>query len=260
MSLLERIINCVSVVIQDVMSGFMLISLNAFAGIGLIAMCLLMGFTSLQVDLVDKSEIQLLDWLQSHQIGIDRFYSDTDAADRATAIDPQGLDTEQGKVVSWISKKYRVAPEPIGALVKEAYEQSPKYQIDPLLILSVMAIESNFHPYAQSEYGAQGLMQVVTRIHHAKYKEYGGNWAAFDPKTNLKVGILVLRDCIKLKGSLEGGLRFYVGGSDDNDGGYVQKVLTEYKRLQLASKGIKTPMQGEVLFRDESLEELGEGR
>jgi len=258
MNLIERFRIGVSVFIQDLMSGFMLISLNAFAMIGLIAMCVLMSI-ALRLDLVDMAELQILDWLQAHQINTDGFFSDTDAADRATAIDPQDLDVEQGNVVSWISKKYKVAPEPIGALVKEAYEQSPKYQIDPLLILSVMAIESNFHPYAQSEYGAQGLMQVVTRIHHSKYKEYGGNWAAFDPKTNLKVGILVLRDCIKLKGSLEGGLRFYVGGSEYDDGGYVQKVLTEYKRMQLASKGIKTPMQGEVLFPDESLEGLREG-
>ena len=231
----------------------MLISLNAFAMIGLIAMCVLMSI-AFRLDLVDMAELQLLDWLQAHQINTDGFFSDTDAADRATAIDPQDLDVEQGNVVSWISKKYKVAPEPIGALVKEAYEQSPKYQIDPLLILSVMAIESNFHPYAQSEYGAQGLMQVVTKIHQSKYKEYGGNWAAFDPKTNLKVGILVLRDCIKLKGSLEEGLRFYVGGTADNDGGYVQKVLTEYKRLQLASKGIKTPVESDVLSRDGATE------
>ena len=62
----------------------MLISLNAFAMIGLIAMCVLMSI-AFRLDLVDMAELQLLDWLQSNQINTNVFFSNTDAADQATA-------------------------------------------------------------------------------------------------------------------------------------------------------------------------------
>ena len=40
----------------------------------------------------------------------------------------------------------------------------------------------------------QGLMQVMTKIHDDKYEAFGGRHAAFDPVTNLRVGVQVLKD------------------------------------------------------------------
>ena len=59
-----------------------------------------------------------------------------------------------------------------------------------------MAIESGFNPFAQSPVGAQGLMQVMTGVHKEKYENFGGKLAAFDPVTNLRVGVKVLQECI----------------------------------------------------------------
>jgi soluble lytic murein transglycosylase-like protein len=247
LTIFERVRRRLWVMVQDAMSGFMLVAFNGFAMVGLLALCSL-AVIVYRPDLRDAAEMHLLEWIEARQMDAGGIVSDIGAADRATASDPQVLSKEQRNIVAWLSKKYRVAPEPISALVLGAYEESPQHHIDPILILAVVAIESNFNPYAQSDFGAQGLMQVVTKIHAAKYKEYGGNLAAFDPMTNLRVGILVLRDCIRLKGSLEAGLRFYVGGTADNDGGYVGKVLAEYKRLQLVSRGVKIPLLGDVLF------------
>jgi hypothetical protein len=73
-------------------------------------------------------------------------------------------------------------------------------------------------------------MQVMTRVHDDKYEIFGGNHAAFDPITNLRVGVQVLKECIARAGSLEGGLRFYVGAANlPDDGGYAAKVLGEYR-------------------------------
>ena len=123
----------------------------------------------------------------------------------------------------------------------EAYELSSSTKIKPHLILSVMAIESSFHPYIQSPAGAQGLMQVMTDIHVKKYEKYGGKLAAFDPLTNMRVGTQVLQEYIRLKGGVtEDGLLFYLGGDTlQSDTGYVAKVLAEQARLDQVAAGQK---------------------
>jgi Transglycosylase SLT domain len=101
------------------------------------------------------------------------------------------------------------------------------------LILAVMAVESGFNPFAQSAVGAQGLMQVMTKVHSDKYEGFGGKLAAFDPVTNLRVGVKVLQECITRAGSVEAGLRLYVGaGNLAEDGGYAGKVMAEHARLR----------------------------
>ena len=111
-------------------------------------------------------------------------------------------------------------------------------KLDPTLILAVMAVESSFNPFAQSPVGAQGLMQVMTRVHTDKYEGFGGHLAAFDPVANLRVGVKVLQECIARAGSLEGGLRYYVGAAYlPDDGGYAAKVLAEHFRLRQVANG-----------------------
>jgi hypothetical protein len=111
-----------------------------------------------------------------------------------------------------------------------------------MLILAIMAIESGFNPFAQSAVGAQGLMQVMTKIHSDKYEGFGGKLAAFDPISNLRVGVKVLQECVSRAGSVEGGLKLYVGaGNMEDDGGYTAKVLAEHARLQQVSTGKGVP-------------------
>jgi hypothetical protein len=116
--------------------------------------------------------------------------------------------------------------------VQEAWRVGELVNLDPTLILAVMAVESSFNPFAQSPVGAQGLMQVMTKVHDDKYEAFGGRHAAFDPVTNLRVGVQVLKECIARAGSLEDGLRYYVGAANIDDGGYVMKVLIEQNVLR----------------------------
>lgn len=185
----------------------------------------------------DVSEWHLLSWLQIRQIEQSGLGNEPDAIDRVTAANPQKLPKDQANLVQWLSKKYRVAPEPISALVAAAYETGKHIQVEPTLILAVMAVESGFNPFAQSSMGAQGLMQVMTKVHTDKYQNFGGKLAAFDPLSNLKVGAKVLLDCITRAGSVEGGLKYYVGAAQTDDGGYTAKVLAEQERLQEVFSG-----------------------
>jgi hypothetical protein len=154
-----------------------------------------------------------------------------DAIDRVTAVSPSKLPKDQAELTQWLSKKYRVAPEPMSALVAQAFETGQRLGLQPTLILAVMAVESGFNPFAQSSMGAQGLMQVMTKVHTDKYENFGGKLAAFDPISNLRVGAKVLLDCIAKAGSVEGGLKQYVGTTTGDDGGYSDKVLVEQQRL-----------------------------
>ena len=230
---------------SDIAQGFFEITHNGFALLGLVVAFTVVTMTA-RPDLRQVAEVQLMGWLQERQVeptGMeDIAEADTEAVDRATASNPKDLPKQQAAVAYWLSKKYHVAAEPVSALVAEAYDIGSRVKLDPTLILAVMAIESGFNPFAQSSVGAQGLMQVMTQVHTQKYDVFGGKLAAFDPLTNLRVGVKVLQECIARAGSVEGGLRFYVGAANiEDDGGYASKVMAEHVRLQQVAAGRATP-------------------
>jgi hypothetical protein len=227
----------------DVARGFFDVTHN---GLALMGTALAVGLIVLAArgDLRDSAEQQLLSWLMERQtqaVAPETIESDPTAIQRVTAAHPQSLPEQQANVAFWLSKKYRVAPEPLTVLVAEAFEIGEKVRIDPTLILAVMAIESRFNPFAQSPVGAQGLMQVLTKVHTEKYEDFGGKLAAFDPLTNLRVGVMVLKDCIRRAGSVEGGLRYYVGAVSTDGGDYINKVMAEHQRLQYVALGKPVP-------------------
>jgi soluble lytic murein transglycosylase-like protein len=227
---------------SDVAQGFFEITHNGFALVGLATVCLAATLYA-RPDLRDQGEVRLRAWLQARQEAATGMPIQPDAIERATAADPHQLPKQQAAVAYWLSKKYRVAPEPVSALVAEAYEIGDKAKLDPTLILAVMAVESGFNPFAQSPVGAQGLMQVMTGVHKDKYENFGGKLAAFDPVTNLRVGVKVLQECIQRAGSIENGLRFYVGAAiSGDDGGYAEKVMAEHARLKLVAAGRNVPL------------------
>ncbi len=221
---------------DDIAQGFFEITHNSFALLGLVVV---FGVITLfaRPDLRQAGESRLMTWLQERQeavVGLTEpdDFVELDAIQRATASNPKDLPSQQAAVAFWLSKKYGVAPEPLSALVSEAFDIGQKVKLDPTLILAVMAIESKFNPFAQSPVGAQGLMQVMTKVHHDKYENFGGMLAAFDPVTNLRVGVKVLQESIARAGSIEGGLKYYVGAANlANDGGYAGKVMAEHARL-----------------------------
>lgn len=147
-------------------------------------------------------------------------------------------DPRQVHVVKYLARRYRVADEAARMLVAAAFDIGRQTKLDPLLILSVVAIESSLNPFAESAMGAQGLMQVMTRIHLDRFQPHGGELAALDPIANMKVGSAILHELISRGGSVERGLQLYVGaGNLPDDGGYSVKVLGERSRLQLAASG-----------------------
>jgi soluble lytic murein transglycosylase-like protein len=153
-----------------------------------------------------------------------------------------GNTKQQAFVTSWLSKRYRVAGDAANMLVSTAYTTAREIKLDPLLILAVMAIESGLNPFAESPVGAQGLMQVMSKVHHEKFQDMGGVQAALNPVANIRVGSLILKDYVSRGGSVEAGLKTYVGAAAfETDDGYGSKVLAEYRRLKQVAIGKPVP-------------------
>jgi hypothetical protein len=243
----------VRVFIADLGNGLLAVSHNSLAVIGLAVLSVTFVIGG-RADVRGMLEERALDWLVERQEARSAESSqleepsllaqgDFSAVDRATAIDPSELNRQQAAVAQWLARRYKVAPEPVGRLVQESWSLGKRVGLEPTLILAIVAIESSFNPFAQSSVGAQGLMQVLTRVHDDKYVAFGGNHAAFDPLTNLRVGVQVLKDCIAKAGSVEGGLRHYVGAANlASDGGYAFKVLAEQEFLLQLIKGRSVPV------------------
>lgn len=226
----------------DVIDGFFEITHNGFALIGLTLVFAVVALMA-RPDLQHAGEQRLIAWLESRKPAPEPTDLSPTAIERTTAASPHELPRQQAAVAYWLSRKYRVAAEPLSVLVSEAYEIGARTQLDPTLILAIMAVESSFNPFAQSHVGAQGLMQVMTRVHGDKYESAGGVLTAFDPVTNMRVGVKVLQDCIRRAGSVEAGLRHYVGAANlPTDGGYAAKVLAERDRLLRVAGGQAVPV------------------
>ena len=238
-----------SIFVRDVGRGMLEVSHNTLALLGLAALALAL-FGASRADVRHQVEVVTLEWLQTrHEArelasgNVLTGMAEPEAGLRATATDLKALSREQASLASWIARRYKVAPEPVGALVQEAWAIGRRAGLDPTLILAIMAIESRFNPFAQSPVGAQGLMQVMTRVHDDKYESFGGTRAAFDPISNLRVGVQVLKECIARAGSVQEGLRYYVGAALlDSDGGYAARVMLEQAHMRNVAEGRQVPL------------------
>lgn len=73
---------------------------------------------------------------------------------------------------------------PPSKLQEKVYGISEKYGVDPILIMAMIKVESNFMPYAVSSAGAVGLMQLLPST--ARTMNIGNLYA---PKENIEAGV-----------------------------------------------------------------------
>jgi hypothetical protein len=157
----------------------------------------------------------------------------------SSKVDPQALDSNlmgsiqnQRAVADFFEKKYNLDRSKIEEYVSNTILIAKEVNIDPVLLLAVISVESNFNPNTKSHAGAEGLMQVMTSVHKDKYAIFGGTSEAIKPEVNIRVGAYILKYLIATAGSLRNGLKYYVGAANaENDGGYAEKVMAERNRL-----------------------------
>lgn len=158
--------------------------------------------------------------------------------DGASEADEDALSVSEREVATYISRSYRVPMADAEQLTAWAVEIGAGFDVDPLLILAVAAIESSFNPKAKSGAGAEGLMQVMTRVHAEKFHAFGGRKAALEPYPSLVVGTSILSRLIARTGSVQKALKFYFGAANQpSDGGYSERVFKERSRMLVAAGG-----------------------
>ncbi|HEU0290578.1 MAG TPA: transglycosylase SLT domain-containing protein [Burkholderiales bacterium] len=132
----------------------------------------------------------------------------------------------------YVARRYRVSQDVAFDLVSHAHWVGGELQVDPLLIIAVISVESSFNPIAESVAGAKGLMQIIPRYHGDKLEVYGGAEAVFDPATNIQVGAQILKEYIRRTGNVGIALQMYNGALSDTDDQYTNKVMGVKQRLQ----------------------------
>src|SRR5580704_14607082 len=96
------------------------------------------------------------------------------------------VDTHTGRLVRSLvpAPGVRIAPD-VHSMVAEA---AKNFDVNPLLVDSVIQVESNYNPLAVSPKGAQGLMQLMP----ATAQRFGVT-DSFDPKQNIEAGVRYLK-------------------------------------------------------------------
>lgn len=133
----------------------------------------------------------------------------------------------------------KVMPLSMQAEAQDAINVSAKqWGVDPLLIYAIIKTESDWHPFAVSNKGAIGLMQVMpetgSEVAHLIFGLSGFPPSLlYDPQWNIKIGSAYLGTLIHTNTSLEGALSEYNSGSSTGAVGYARIVLNNYKKYGL---------------------------
>lgn len=153
-----------------------------------------------------------------------------------TDIATAALSAQERKIArlrDHIQRRYQIPEHKAQQIVAEAVRNSEIHQVDPELILAIIAVESTFKERAVSRVGARGLMQVLPRAHGRKIREIGGHHALFDPVKNIHVGSRILANYLdNHSGNLRRALLNYNGSLHLRRSSFPERVMRIYRDLQ----------------------------
>lgn len=140
-------------------------------------------------------------------------------------------------LTNFIQDKFNIPQSKANTIVAEAFRNGLKRDLQPELILAVIAVESTFREKAVSSVGARGLMQVMPSAHPKKVKSIGGLRALYDPKKNISVGTHILAQYLDLSaGNIRRTLLRYNGSLRDSRSRYPEKVMSVYNQMRNTAK------------------------
>lgn len=160
----------------------------------------------------------------------DRSASITSLLDRVNELENELRNSNErvllrSDMYDYIVKYYRTVDEDIASsIVYYIDKYSFEYNVQPTLVLAIIATESSFNPNATSHVNAKGLMQVMPAwtLH---FDELHSSDELYDIEKGILYGIQVLKIHLEEnEGNLKAGLLDYCSGSPYYIGKIFQKM------------------------------------
>lgn len=131
-----------------------------------------------------------------------------------------------------------VSGEAVAQISIEIESAAHRHDIDPLLLASIISVESDFNRKARSSAGAVGLMQVMPKYHADTLKKTGTPPSALTSiRGGIAVGASIFKDLLaRHRGDVVKALQSYNGSGSDRSLAYSRRVLTRYDRLKEAAE------------------------
>lgn len=140
-------------------------------------------------------------------------------------------------IVATLRAQFRVSAADALRIAQAVMTEANRYSMSPVLLLSVMAVESGFDPRAVSSLGARGLMQVLPAAHPRAFTDVK---QLDDPAINVRIGSAILRDYLEASGGdIDAALWRYSGGGKD----YAHHVALHMQRFNVMLRGNARPLE-----------------
>jgi soluble lytic murein transglycosylase-like protein len=141
---------------------------------------------------------------------------------------------ERMRAVSYVSLVNPRAAPWARKLVNFLYETAEEKQLDPVLMLALMQVESTYNTQAVNNRQSYGAMQVHRAVHRKAIQEqsarYGGA-SILDYRVNIQVGTSIYAAAAQGRGTMPA-LTRYNGSIKDRQMKYAKKVLAVYARIK----------------------------
>lgn len=164
---------------------------------------------------------------------------------QAKSVNP--VDEERELAVDLLTNsRTGLSPRKAVRLADAIVRESRLYGLDPLLVLAVIKIESNFRNSARSDKGAIGLMQIREDTGEYLAAKLGIKWEGektlYNPELNVKLGAYYLATLLNAYDDKDAALAAYNFGptfvtakleaGEDPPAGYGDKVNSSYRNLK----------------------------
>lgn len=165
---------------------------------------------------------------------------------RSVVVQPKVIAPMVAKAVEERDLAHAAKLSPDTAVNDIVEDAAKRHGVDPLLVHSVMQVESGYNKYAVSPKGAQGLMQLIP----ATAQRFGVR-NPFDPKENIEAGVKYLKQLQAQFGDDRLALAAYNAGENavtrygwippyQETQEYVYKVGVRYGAARRAAEKSKT--------------------
>ena len=133
-------------------------------------------------------------------------------------------------------------------LIKEIFDICLTYDVDPILMVSLIKVESSFIPTALSRKNAYGYCQITPIAN----EDVDPSLNRYNKRDNIILGVKVIKKLLaRFNGNLITTLRYYNSGHDYNEKGeqYAENIKKEYE--ELVSLYVRDEESHGVIYRKE---------